>query len=55
MTDSTSDLTVTLSAELFRVVQCEAKRLGLPIEWVIASLVADTIEIGATTPSWVAA
>jgi hypothetical protein len=42
--DSTSELAVTLSDELLEQLQAEAETLGLPLEWLVASLVADTID-----------
>ena len=35
-------LAVTLSAELFELLTAEARKLGLPLEWLVASLVVDT-------------
>jgi hypothetical protein len=35
---------VTLSTELFRAMKAEARRLGVSLEWLVASLVADTME-----------
>ena len=43
-------LAVTLSAELFELLTAEARKLGLPLEWLVASLVADTVEPEAPTP-----
>jgi hypothetical protein len=37
-------LAVTLSAALFDLLNAEARRLGLPVEWLVASLVVDTVE-----------
>ena len=42
--DSTSELAVTLSDELLEQLKAEAETLGLPLEWLVASLVADTID-----------
>lgn len=55
MNQSASELTVTLSPQLFNVIREEAARLGLPIEWLIASLVVDTVDDFATSPEPVAA
>ena len=44
-------LAVTLSAELFEILSAEARKLGLPLEWLVASLVADTVESDSTTLS----
>jgi len=37
-------LAVTLSAELFALLTEEARKLGLPLEWLVASLVVDTVD-----------
>jgi hypothetical protein len=37
-------LAVTLSIELFDLLSAEARKLGLPLEWLVASLVADTVD-----------
>jgi hypothetical protein len=37
-------LAVTLSVELFERLTAEARKLGLPLEWLVASLVAETVE-----------
>ena len=37
-------LAVTLSAELFDRLSAEARSLGLPLEWLVASLVVDTVD-----------
>jgi hypothetical protein len=44
---STPELAVTLSAELLEQLEAEAEMLGLPVEWLVASLVADTIDADA--------
>jgi len=41
--NTTSELAVTLSPELYEQLRAEADLLGLPLEWLVASLVADTI------------
>jgi hypothetical protein len=41
---SMPELAVTLSAELLEQLKAEAALLGLPVEWLVASLVVDTIE-----------
>ncbi len=43
MTNETG-LAVTLSAELFERLSAEARKLGLSLEWLVASLVVDTVE-----------
>ncbi len=42
--DSTSELAVTLSDELLEQLKAEAETLGLPLGWLVASLVAATID-----------
>lgn len=48
-------VTVTLSNELFQALLVESERLGVPLEWVVASLVADTIDRCSPSPDGVAA
>ena len=43
-------LAVTLSVELFELLTVEARKLGLPLEWLVASLVADTVDNDGATP-----
>jgi hypothetical protein len=43
-------LAVTLSAELFELLTAEARKLGLPLEWLVASLVVDTVEGDSPMP-----
>jgi hypothetical protein len=44
MNQSAAELAVTLSPELYAVLRKEAEQLGLPLEWLIASLVVDTVD-----------
>jgi hypothetical protein len=44
-------LAVTLSVELFELLSAEARKLGLPLEWLVASLVVDTVEEDAMSPA----
>ncbi len=46
-----SEVSVTLSAELFERLKTEASLLGLPLEWLVAALVADTIHGEAPEPA----
>ena len=39
-----TELAVTLSPALFRHLAAEARRLDLPLQWLVAALVADTLE-----------
>ncbi|MBX6314320.1 MAG: hypothetical protein IRY99_15615 [Isosphaeraceae bacterium] len=38
------EVAVTLSADLLRHLRQEAKRLEVPLEWLVASLVVDTLD-----------
>ncbi len=38
------ELSVTLSFELFRHLRSEARRLDVPLEWLVAAMVVDTID-----------
>jgi len=38
------ELEVTLSADLYRRLRLEARRLGVPMTYLVASVVVDTIE-----------
>jgi hypothetical protein len=40
----TPEIAVTLAPELFARLKAEAGALGIPLEWVVASLVVDTME-----------
>ena len=40
----TPELAVTLSMELFRHLRSEARRLDVPLEWLVAGMVIDTID-----------
>jgi hypothetical protein len=42
--DANSELAVTLTGKLYRHLCAEARRLGVPLEWLVASLIVDTIE-----------
>jgi len=39
-----TEVAVTLTAELFDRLRVEAERLGVAFEWVVAALVADTMD-----------
>jgi hypothetical protein len=47
---NTAELSVTLTAELFERLRAESRRLEVPLEWLVASLVVDTIEGAAAGP-----
>lgn len=55
MNQLASELSVTLSPQLYDHFREEASRLGLPIEWLIASLIVDTVDEVETSPEPVAA
>jgi hypothetical protein len=42
--NSASEIAVTLAPELFDRLMAEARRLEVSVEWLVASLVLDTIE-----------
>jgi len=46
---------VTLSGELLRHLRTEARKLGVPLRWLVASLVVDTVETAEQDPHPVAA
>jgi hypothetical protein len=48
---STSEVAVTLTPELFAHLKAEADLLGLPMEWLVASIVADTFDETAVEPA----
>jgi hypothetical protein len=41
---TTTGVEVTLSADLIRHLRDEAKQLGVSIQWLIASMIVDTVE-----------
>jgi hypothetical protein len=45
------EVCVTLAPDLFERLRAEARELGVPIEWVVASLVVDTIEADRPEPA----
>ena len=49
--NTTTEVAVTLTPELFDCLRDEAARLGVPLEWVVASLVADTIDADRLEPA----
>ena len=42
--NATQEVAVTLSPQLFEHLRREAAALGIPLQWLVASLVADTFE-----------
>ena len=49
----TSEVSVTLTPELFQRLEAEARELSVSIEWLVASLVVDTIEAERPEPAMV--
>jgi hypothetical protein len=45
------EVDVTLEPDLYERLHNESTRLGVPFEWVVASLVADTIETAYPEPA----
>ena len=48
--NSASEVAVTLTPELFKHLTAESKLLGVPLEWLVASLVVDTLEAKPLQP-----
>ena len=44
---SAAEVCVTLTADLYKRLRTEARELGVPMEWLVASIVADTIATDA--------
>ncbi len=42
---SATEVEVTLSKDLYRQMKAEARKLGVPLSWLVASLVADTVDM----------
>lgn len=51
--NSATEVSVTLTPELFERLRCESRRLRLPIEWLVASLVVDTMDVACPPPALV--
>lgn len=47
---SKTELAVTLSPELYEHLRAEAVRLHVPLQWLVASMVVDTVEEEAAEP-----
>jgi hypothetical protein len=45
------EIAVTLAPDLFKQLLIEARRLGVSLEWLVASLVVDTMEVNLGEPS----
>jgi hypothetical protein len=48
-----AEVSVTLTAELYELLAAEARQLGVSLEWIVASLVVDTIESDSPKPALV--
>lgn len=46
-----SEVSVTLAPELYQLLRAESRKLGVSIQWLVASLVVDTIESDAPAAS----
>jgi hypothetical protein len=46
-----AEVSVTLTAELYELLKAESRQLDVPLEWLVASLVVDTIESGRHEPA----
>ncbi len=44
------ELNVTLSAELLDHLRAESQRLEVPMEWLVASLIVDTLDEAGVEP-----
>lgn len=49
--NNAAEVSVTLTPELFTCLRAEARRLGVSIQWLVASLVVDTIETETLEPA----
>lgn len=47
--DATPQIMVTLSADLFKKLRREAEKRHVPLRWLVAGLVCDTLESDALT------
>ena len=47
-----TELSVTLTPELFERLKREARELGVALEWLVASLVVDTMEADCPAPAF---
>jgi hypothetical protein len=45
-----AEVSVTLAPELYQLLRAESRKLGVSIQWLVASLVVDTIESDAPAP-----
>jgi hypothetical protein len=45
-----SEVTVTLTRALFEHLSVKARKIDVPLEWLVASLVVDLLEAGSLQP-----
>jgi hypothetical protein len=48
--NTTSEVKVTLTRALFEQLSVKAGKIGVPLEWLVASLVVDMLEAGSLQP-----
>ena len=48
--NTTSEVKVTLTRALFEHLSVKARKIGVPLEWLVASLVVETLEAGTLQP-----
>lgn len=49
--NTATELSVTLTPELYRHLVTESRRLDIPLEWLVASLVVDTVDSEELEPA----
>ena len=42
-----AEVSVTLAPDLYKLLRAESRKLGVSIQWLVASLVVDTMESDA--------
>jgi hypothetical protein len=45
--NTASEVKVTLTRALFEHLSVKARKIGVPLEWLVASLVVDLLEAGS--------
>lgn len=51
MMNNEAEVSVTLTSDLYERLRTEARALGVSLEWLVASLVVDTIESNFVKPA----
>ena len=51
--NNAAEVSVTLAPELYERLRNESRKLGVAIEWLVASLVVDTLESDRAKPALV--